>query len=114
MKKTETVQRSQLETLHLSFSLVTLVSYHCYLIRLIQKHDSPLQISSHCEELPSQTWCLQSALNSPADVNLKKPEEARDSTVESQGCTAIPKISFHRNKTFNRNQVFSRMLTICL
>lgn len=50
----------------------------------------------------------------PADANLKKPEEARNSTVESQGWTAIPKISFHRNKALNRNQAFSRTRTICL
>lgn len=56
MKKTETIERSQLERHHLSSHLVTLISYHYYMIYLTQNHHSPLQISLHFEELLGQTW----------------------------------------------------------
>lgn len=55
MKKTETTERSQFERCHFSSYLVTLISFHYYMIHLIQNHDSPLQISSRCEELLNWT-----------------------------------------------------------
>lgn len=40
-----------------------------YMIHLAQKHDSPPQISSHYEELLSQTWSFQSAAGSTTKQN---------------------------------------------